>query len=285
MEEIMEQLDTDGNGSLEEEEFVGWWCGEFKDSKMTEFRNMMRRKLNTDLFSAVWEGDEMLIQSFLDTHPSTINSRDTTPYGDNLTALHYACYKGNITIFNMLIERGANPTLTSALNVTPLFLAAQQDHLEIVKELLEIEGVRRTIGKAETETSLTAFEVTNDRDIATLIWGVDELKGSLPSPLPPKIKSVEGVSRTVAIQFPPTPSLGDDRLPVREVEVAIIVGSEEKNFSFPSTLSNTRILVLEEEGKEEKENEIMVFARIKYLRAGGMGECDWSESVTTHIRN
>ena len=63
------------------------------------------------------------------------------------------------------------------------------------------------------------------------------------------------------------------------------MGSEEKKFSFPSTLSNTRIMVLEEEGKEEKEKEIMVFARIKYLRAGGMGECDWSESVTTHIRN
>lgn len=73
------------------------------------------------------------------------------------TPLHQACLRGNIDVANILVESAeTSDTLNSADHkdgVTPLFLAAREGHVEIVKALIA-KGANVNVGEDEGWTSL-----------------------------------------------------------------------------------------------------------------------------------
>ena len=98
-------LDKDGNGQVEEEEFVEWWTyqGESGGSdslrgKMASIVKVLKKQHATDIHIASWYGDETLVQQFLDENAGLVNARDETQFGDAYTPLHYAAYQGNTSL-------------------------------------------------------------------------------------------------------------------------------------------------------------------------------------------
>jgi len=61
------------------------------------------------------------------------------------TALYQACIMGHLGIVDLLLRRGANPTINSVLDDTPLMMAARYGHVEVVRCLLRERTVRATI--------------------------------------------------------------------------------------------------------------------------------------------
>ena len=56
---------------------------------------------------------------------------------DGFTPIHYAAYRGFYHGLKLLLDRGANPNVTTHANCTPLFYAAQQGHKDCVELLLK----------------------------------------------------------------------------------------------------------------------------------------------------
>lgn len=60
---------------------------------------------------------------------------------DNSTALMWACNEGHLPAVELLLERGANPSLISKHGFTPLACALANDHKPIVQKLLTLKEV------------------------------------------------------------------------------------------------------------------------------------------------
>lgn len=56
---------------------------------------------------------------------------------DGATAMHTAALEGDIEAFKLLIDAGANPNVVDHCNRKPLWFSVRQNHVEIVKLLLE----------------------------------------------------------------------------------------------------------------------------------------------------
>ncbi len=65
------------------------------------------------------------------------------------TALHFACAHGNLTAAKILLESGASPEITDYYGATPLQIAVNFGHKEIVKKLVAMD-------KTETKDQLNA---------------------------------------------------------------------------------------------------------------------------------
>lgn len=53
-----------------------------------------------------------------------------------LSPLHYAARNGHFEALKLLLNNWANPDIQNAVHVTPIFLAAQQDHVDCVRLLV-----------------------------------------------------------------------------------------------------------------------------------------------------
>lgn len=77
-------------------------------------------------------GDVQGLESFLHAHPETrLDERDTYGY----TALHLASDRGHLAVVRLLLERGADPSLKDADELTALELARIAEHDDIVEQL------------------------------------------------------------------------------------------------------------------------------------------------------
>lgn len=56
-------------------------------------------------------------------------------------AFHAVCCMGHLSVFFLLLESGADPTLPTALGTPPLILAAKNGHAGLVHILLGLPGV------------------------------------------------------------------------------------------------------------------------------------------------
>ena len=146
-EQAIQELDIDGSGLIEIEEFVTWWVnrtqgvrkgGGLIAFKLKKLANKAAQMFYTDVHKATWDGDFNLVMLFLDAPGDVhLNSPDTTEYGNGWCPLHYACYKGHEKIVNELLSRGARVNMTNDDGFTPLFYAAQQNFPAICATLLD----------------------------------------------------------------------------------------------------------------------------------------------------
>lgn len=84
----------------------------------------------TPLMAAVFNNDEKMVKILLD------NGADVKRVGPKTwTALHFAARENEYTIARMLIEAGANPDAEDIWSRTPLNVAKEHEHKELVKLL------------------------------------------------------------------------------------------------------------------------------------------------------
>ncbi|GMH36832.1 hypothetical protein BSKO_04705 [Bryopsis sp. KO-2023] len=88
-------------------------------------------QLNSDLYNAAGSGDSEKELLSKGADPSSTHG------GFNSTPLHVAAEQGHVEIVEMLIEKGANVDAQNNRGVTALYFAAQNGHLEIARVLVQ----------------------------------------------------------------------------------------------------------------------------------------------------
>lgn len=157
----MRELDADGNGTIEMEEFVTWWTNRSSSSRKGGLIALKLRKLAskasqiffTDIFTAVWNGDVELVKIFLESDKRMANATDTNDFADGWAPLHYAAYQGFSEIVQVLLDAGAKVNQGNDKGFTPLFYAAQRNHISIVSKLLENGADPAIVGSTSDEDS------------------------------------------------------------------------------------------------------------------------------------
>jgi ankyrin repeat protein len=71
------------------------------------------------------------------------------------TALHYAAANGSHPVVWRLIQRGASPNMSLPNGATPLFLAAQNGFMSVVRLLMDVEGVNVNATGMDASTGMT----------------------------------------------------------------------------------------------------------------------------------
>jgi len=163
MEEVMQQLDSSGDGMIDEEEFIEWWTNRALNNrrgggllalKLRKLASKAQQLFSTDIFTAAWQGDLELVKLFISTEPRNALSQDPTEFGDGWTPLHYACYRGHVDLVKVLIDSTDNKqslvNRTNDKGFTALFYAAQMSQPEICRLLLDA-GADPTISGSSDE--------------------------------------------------------------------------------------------------------------------------------------
>lgn len=115
-----------------------------------------------DIFSACWHGNLEAIQQFIRDSPSCITERDSSLYGGGYSPLHYAAYAGHGDVCALLVQHGARINERNDAGATALFLAAQQGHHDIVRDLLNA-GADSAVHVRAGSGMLTALDVAADK--------------------------------------------------------------------------------------------------------------------------
>ena len=89
-----------------------------------------------DLWIAAKEGDFAYVEAALAAggDPDWINPGE---YPGEWSALHWASIDNNPAIVSLLLDSGANVDKTNFVDTTPLMLASQDNHVEVMEALLE----------------------------------------------------------------------------------------------------------------------------------------------------
>ena len=102
IDDIMAELDSSNDGVLSKKEFIAWWTGQQGGNDLRKLAEQAVKKSKTDIFKACWEGQKEIVEHFLDLSEKRglymENQKDTTPFGDGYTPLHYAAYQGHLKI-------------------------------------------------------------------------------------------------------------------------------------------------------------------------------------------
>ena len=123
----------------------------------------------TALIYAAGKGFINIAQQLLDTDLDPNNA-----YGNDLTALMWAAGHSNdvpasegLSVFNLLIDKGAKPDMHDNRGRTSLMIAAGRGHAQIVSRLLEL-GVDKS---RRDKTGNTAIDLAASEEIKNLLLG------------------------------------------------------------------------------------------------------------------
>lgn len=175
--DAIKEIDQDGSGQIDREEFVRWWTNQsstreaggvvaiklrklanramYDTDDSTEYYffrlqsrfTFSRQVFNTDIHTAVWNNDLALVKMFLGIDPKKMsNLADMSEYGDHMTPLHYASYQGNKEIVLELLRCNANVNVKNRFGFTPLFYASQRGFIEVCRALVEAGADPTLIG-------------------------------------------------------------------------------------------------------------------------------------------
>jgi ankyrin repeat protein len=99
------------------------------------------------LVAAAKANDAAAVHVLLQERRTDVNA----PESDGATALHWAVYRNNAALVDMLLTAGANPNAANRYGATPLFLAAESASAAIVDRLLQAgANVNTTLAGGET---------------------------------------------------------------------------------------------------------------------------------------
>jgi ankyrin repeat protein len=102
----------------------------------------------TPLQEAAYRGDAGMVQVLLLSERLNVDHADTKL---GWTALHWAAQEGHVAVCRLLIERGADVNVLTKNQFSPTLAAANNEHPEVVKMLLEAGGKFRP-GREEEMT-------------------------------------------------------------------------------------------------------------------------------------
>lgn len=105
--------------------------------KMRKLAQKASQVFSTDIFVASWNGEIELVKAFLIGEPRLALAADTSEYGEGWTALHYACYQGHVQVVEALLAGRCEVNRTNDLGFSALFYAAQRGHIAICSLLLD----------------------------------------------------------------------------------------------------------------------------------------------------
>ena len=246
MLEVIKQLDSDGSGIIELEEFTEWWVQRSVKSRSgggliaMKLRKLARKAAQlffTDIFTAVWNDDLNLVKTFLESDRRIGNASDVSEYGDGWTPLHYASYKGHLSIAEELIENSANVNATNDLGYSALFYACQQGHLEVCKLLLDRGGDPSICGNViDTNSNFFMCPVDHYIDSKDLLKLLKAHPTCAPPKQPPADKMrafiTEGKAQ-LSVELPPLRSFSI--LPIKKWNIEL--NSPNSNDSFEITVN------------------------------------------------
>ena len=178
----MVELDVDGSTRIEMDEFIRWWLDmkragpgggrgddEEEDNslrkKLRELAQKGRKRLGTDIHKASWEGNQDVVEAFLEANARLVDCKDTNDHGDDFRPLHYAAYQGHHKLCKYLLSRGADIDAQTRSGCTALFFASQQGHASVVKILLDN---RASAALVESECGLGPLDVADSDAIREL---------------------------------------------------------------------------------------------------------------------
>jgi ankyrin repeat protein len=98
------------------------------------------------------------------------------PDADNSTALHWAAYRDNVELADVLLKAGAKPNAANDLGVTPLWPASENGSAAMVKRLLEA-GANPNLALLSGETPLMVAARSGYPDVVELLLN----KGANPN--------------------------------------------------------------------------------------------------------
>ena len=104
-----------------------------------------------NLFEASFNGDNQMLQTLLETPNFDVNISIL----NRTTPLYIAAQQGHIQVVHELLNHGANVNITNSFEETPLITASRYGHIQVVKELLTRDAsVNITNSHGETSLSL-----------------------------------------------------------------------------------------------------------------------------------
>jgi ankyrin repeat protein len=90
--------------------------------------------------------------------------------GDGMTALHWAAINNQVELAQVLLYAGANVRAATRINgYTPLFLASQHGHADLVETLLEAGSDPRTTSASGSTPLMLAASSGSERTVALLL--------------------------------------------------------------------------------------------------------------------
>lgn len=133
----------------------------------------------SELHQAAWENDLQTARTLLEKN-DTPDPLD----GDKNTPLHLAINGGHEDMVKLLLFYRANPDAQNVDGNTPLHSAARWDRYEIAKDLLAINAsieISNIVGERPIDTALS---VQSD-NVATLLQGAQHSEArKIPTPIP-----------------------------------------------------------------------------------------------------
>lgn len=175
----------------------------------------------TDIFTAVWNNDILLVRTFLESDRRIGSSSDVSEYGDGWMPLHYACYRGYLAIVKELVDSGVNINAVNDLGFSSLFYAAQNGHLEICEFLLS-NGADPGVSGSVPDGNIFMCAVDHSVDNEDLKLLFESQRSCAPPDQPPSdrifasIKEGKGI---LSIELPPLRSFS--QLPIKRWHLMI----------------------------------------------------------------
>lgn len=108
-----------------------------------------------------------LVQDML-KYGAQVDVKNLDVYRTGCTALHFAAETGNVAIFQLLIDAGANINATTSYHETPLHRAVQNGNTEAVKILLEFKA-KVDLGDGTNSTPLHYAALFDNTEAAKIL--------------------------------------------------------------------------------------------------------------------
>jgi ankyrin repeat protein len=159
----------------------------------------------TPLMLACERGHAYLVRFLIEQQPDLVKQRLT----NGTTAVWIACKAGALDIVQFLCEQGADPHALGEDDTTTVFAATVGGHLNVVKYLVEVQGVDSKRPSARGVSAIGLAAEKSHPDIARFLLCSHIQSGKLSSTLNASLagRSVLNVSSSMLrVRLPPRPT-------------------------------------------------------------------------------